>query len=383
MNLELELKERVARRAIQLLPQPQAAIRLRNLVADPAHTRTQVVDTIKLDPMLAAAVLRVANSAAYSRGSSTGMLAFAITRIGEKELSRLALAAGLGAASNAPGPLLALRAASMHDALTSALLCERLAPEFGLEPEALFTMGLLHDVGTLVALGTLELILAQHPKAPPLEADIWLSLAQAHHLELGRVLAQRWSLPAGVAEAIERHHQPDDGARDAVSVVRLSDVLLELLNAGSSLEGSWLSCIEASRRLKLLESLASVPALVVAFQADKPALVKSELVAKPPPVQTDGASFPVRVTGGRIGEIVLLSECTMLLRTSTSLPENHLEEVGLALHDGVIQLWVRVTRSTGADGRFEAEATLFDPSTSVAQRIGALFASTGAQVLAA
>ena len=114
MNLELELKERVARRAIHLMPQPQTALRLRKLVADPDHTLAQVVDAVKLDPMLAAAVLRIANSVNHSRGQSTTSLPAAVNRIGEKELARLALASGLGTATSQPGPLLGLRRAAMQ-----------------------------------------------------------------------------------------------------------------------------------------------------------------------------------------------------------------------------------------------------------------------------
>lgn len=148
-------------------------------MADPQHSLAQVVDAVKVDPLLAAAVLRIANSASHSRGQPTTSLFTAITRIGEKELARLALASGLGVASTGAGPLLALRRGAMQDALTSALICERLAPEFGLDAEHLFLEGLLHDVGRLVALATLELILAQHPKAPPMEPAAWLVLAQA------------------------------------------------------------------------------------------------------------------------------------------------------------------------------------------------------------
>ena len=38
---------------------------------------------------------------------------------------------------------------------------------FEFDPEALFVVGLLHDVGTVVALGTLEYLLAQQEPPPP------------------------------------------------------------------------------------------------------------------------------------------------------------------------------------------------------------------------
>ncbi len=379
MNLELELKERVARRAIHLMPQPQTAIRLRKLVADSGHSLTQVIDAIKIDPMLAAAVLRIANSVTHARGNPTTALSVAVTRIGEKELSRLALAAGLGASATAAGPLLAVRRGVMQDALTSALLCERLAPEFGLDPESLFLEGLLHDVGTLVALATLELMLAQHPRAPAMDTSAWLALAQTHHVELGRVLTERWGLPPSVGEVIERHHLPSAGMADATSVVRLSDELLELLHAGAPLgEGSWLRHIEPSRRAALLHSLSGVPALVAAFEAERPASVNSPVVTRPRPQSThQGVTVPASISGGRSGEVMVISSRLLLLRTKTQLPENHLEELELQLPDGPLKVWVRVTHSEGVgpDGQCEAEATLFAPTAQVSLRLRALAAS--------
>lgn len=380
MNLELELKERVARRAIHLMPQPQTALRLRKLVADPEHSLSQVVDAVKLDPMLAAAVLRIANSVNHSRGQPTTSLPAAVTRIGEKELARLALASGLGASTSQPGPLQGLRRAAMQDALTCALVCELLAPEFNLDAESLFLEGLLHDVGRLVALATLELILTQHPKAPPLDADAWQAMAQTHHIELGKVLTERWALPVIVGQVIELHHLPDDGAPDAASVVRLSDRILALLHSGAPLteaELPWLERIGPSRRSALLEALTGVPFVVAAFEAERPAASPSPLIKTPVPqaAPRTGAFFPVRVTGGRVGEVVLLSARKLVVRTSTPLPDNHLEELELQLADAPLKLWVRVTRSAQVgEGLFEAEATPFAPTGDIARRLHELFA---------
>ena len=380
MNLEIELRERVARRAIQLMPQPQSALRLRKLVADPEHSLTQLVDAIQLDPMLAAAVLRIANSASLSRGLPTTSLAAAVTRIGEKELARLALAAGLGAATSTPGPLLALRRGAMQDALTCALLCERLAPEFALDPENLFLEGLLHDVGGLVALATLELILAQHPKAAPLEAEAWEALAQTHHVELGQVLSERWALPVSVGQVIASHHLPDDGALDAAAVMRICDALLAVLKGGGALEEAelpWLARLPAGRRAPLLSALSAIPALVAAFQTEQPAVHSPAIWAPAPRPQRAGVSFPVKVSGGRTGEVMLLSAQRLLLRTSTQLPQNHLAELEVELPELPLKLWVRVTDSTrvGADGQSDAEATPFAPTAEVARRLRQLWAT--------
>lgn len=382
MALDVELRERVQRGTVHLMPQPQTALRLRNLVADPNHTLPQVVEAVALDPMLAAAVMRLANSAGVSRGQITTSLTAAVTRIGEKDLERLALASGLGPSTTAAGPLLALRRRAMQDSLASALLCERLAPEFGLDVETCFLEGLLHDVGAIVALGTLEIIVAQRPRSAAMSAEGWLALAEQHHVELGMMLSSRWQLPVRVRQVIETHHAPQTERVDAAAVVRMSDGLLALIRQGEALTEEalpWLERVPAERRAALLARLAEVPSVLAAFEGERPAGEASPLVLAPPraEVPPQGLWLPARLTGDRTGEALLLSATQLLIRTKQRVPDNHLAELELALPDEKLKLWVRFTFSgrVGVDGLAEAEATAFAPTREVSQRLQSLWSA--------
>lgn len=377
MNLEAELKERVGRRAVTLLPLRQVATRLQKVAANPARTLWELIDAVKVCPLLTASVLRLANTTGSARRPAT--LPQAIARLGDEELTRLALGAGLGTSTDDASPLLALRRGVMQDSLTSALICEQLAPEFELFPDELFLAGLLHDVGTSVALGTLEQLISLQPGFHPLEAAQWLELAQRHHVELGLALAEQWDLPAEVRQVIERHHQPEDGARDAAAVVRLSDGLLALMNDGAALGDAqlpWLDGIPSGRRARLLERLAAVPARVAGFEEQRPYSSSSSILsmppARPPP---SAASYAVRVSGGRAGQAQLLSAQHLLLRLESQLPDNYLAELELALPGAPMKVWVRVVRGAaiGTDGFAEAEVVPFAPTQSVAQRLAQLW----------
>lgn len=174
---------------------------------------------------------------------------------------------------------------------------------------------------------------------------------------------------------IEVHHLPDDGAPDAASVVRLSDVLLELLHSGISLgeaQLAWLERIEPPRRGPLLEALTAIPSTVAALEAERPAATHSAVISSATPRPApEGPSFPVKVSGGRAGEVVVLSSRRLVLHTDAQLPDNHLEELEVQLPDAPLKLWVRVTHSSGvgANGRAEAEATPFAPTAEVALRL--------------
>lgn len=363
------------------MPQPQTALRLRQLVSDPSHTLSQVVDAVAMDPMLAAAVLRLANSPSLSRGQTITGLTTAITRIGERDLERLALASGLGAATTAPGPLGSLRRRAMQDALTGALVCERLGPALGLEPEACFIEGLLHDVGQLVALGTMELIVSQMPRVDARSTEAWLALADQHHVRLGTMVAGRWQLPGRVRQVIELHHEPEVGAADAATLTRISDSTVALLRSGASLTPShlpWLERVPEERREELLAKLGAVPSLLAALEGER-TTSDSSLVLSPAPREApaQGLWLPARLSGNREGEALLLSPNQFLLRTKSRLPDNHLVEIRVELPEGQLQLWVRVTFSgrAGVDGVSEAEVTAFAPTPEVSERMESLWAA--------
>ncbi|MFT3712735.1 MAG: HDOD domain-containing protein [Archangium sp.] len=345
MDLAAALEERVARKAVHLLPQPQSALRLRNLVASPRHSLKDVVAAVMLDPMLAAAVMRIANSAAFARGGATTNLATAVQRIGEKELSRIALASSLNSSSNAAGPLLTVRREVMQRALTAAVLCERLAKFYGLDPEPMFLAGLLHDVGVLVALGTLELICSQHRNLPARSSDEWLALAMKKHVELGSMLAQHWGLPPQVAEAISQHHS--SGALSAgTALVRLSDELCAVLESGQALtvEHPSLALFDDETREAIVGVLTVLPSTVAAFSSDSPLASSPSLVAAEPADAHEGIAYTARLGRARTAKMWIQSAQEIHLEVSGTENANQLEELEFAPSSAPVKMWVRITR---------------------------------------
>lgn len=376
MIFDLELRDRVDRGAVMLLPLQSVAERLQKVVSDPARPLRDLVDAVMVCPMLTAAVMRLANEAGSARQVTT--LGQAVSHLSEEQLVRLAIGAGLGVSTNDASPLLALRRGVMQDALSSALICERLAPEFDLPPEELSLAGLLHDIGTLIALATLEQIITLQSGFIALEATAWMELAERHHVELGLKLATHWGLPIEVRKAIERHHLPDDGVDDVAAVVRLSDQLLQLANAGVSMAEAQLPGLErvpAPRRAQLFGRLEGVAGLVAGFEEQRPFSSSSSILSLSPTAPPRGRNFPVRLTGGLKGELRLLSARHLLLRLQKRLPENYLVEAELEVRGVPMKLWVRVNRSSviGADGFSDAEVVPFAPALSAVERLDELW----------
>jgi putative nucleotidyltransferase with HDIG domain len=112
-------------------------------------------------------------------------------------------------------------------ALATQHAADRVAAEVGYEHRDRLTVtSLLHDVGKLVLLHAYPGYPAQvHRGAKTPEERIHSERRElgVDHALVGGVLARRWGLPATVATAIERHHNPD--AEGEPAFIRLADML--------------------------------------------------------------------------------------------------------------------------------------------------------------
>jgi len=112
-------------------------------------------------------------------------------------------------------------------ALATQRAADRVAAEVGYEHRDRLTVtSLLHDIGKLVLLHAYPGYPAQvHLGAKTPEERIHRERRElgVDHALVGGVLARRWGLPATIATAIERHHNPD--VEGEAAFIRLADML--------------------------------------------------------------------------------------------------------------------------------------------------------------
>ena len=206
-----ELKEQ-----LEKLPASRAAaLRVVQVVDDPATGAADVAKAASADPALTARILRVANSAYYGLSGRIGTPAFAVTVVGFATVRSLAALSASGLAASSTSPDFWLRAATI--ASGSSLLARRVGAD---APEA-FCAGLLHDLGSA--------LLRQH--APEQHDDI-LDRARAGeplleletaayggtHASLCATVLAGWRFPDDLCDAIGKHH--DVPVRSAAPVRR-------------------------------------------------------------------------------------------------------------------------------------------------------------------
>jgi HD-like signal output (HDOD) protein len=149
---DLVARLREAREAVRLaadLPKVSRVVRdVLERLARPDASLPPIVATIERDPILAAQVLRLANSPYYGGRRRVGSVGEAVGLVGTQALRTLVLAGGVAAAfQRLPG--VDLRRFWL-DATAAGHAARRLARLVDADGEAAFVGGLLHGVGHLV-----------------------------------------------------------------------------------------------------------------------------------------------------------------------------------------------------------------------------------------
>jgi HD-like signal output (HDOD) protein len=291
--VEREVAELVASGQVQIFAYPAVALKLGTLLRRDNVGVAEVSRVISADPALASAVLRLANSATYNRGAtSTTQLTDAVTRVGLKAVHQVALAAGLGQEVCQAGPLQELRLLCWRWAVSSAIVCQQLAPRRHLDPGVAFLGGLLHTLGKSVAVSAMEQVLRARPRALSLPDSEWLAIVEARHRQLGILVARRWNLPPVIRAALlDSAVDGDDSApRGLTELCQLADRIIGEVEARFGIGTSDLQGLPGFLDAEEIEFAAElVPRL--------PSAIHALLEAPPPPAQRAlaGAKAPAPI----------------------------------------------------------------------------------------
>lgn len=203
------------------------ALEVQKMGADENVSLSKIEATLVRDPALSAQILRMANSSMYSGLSAVATLRQALSRIGSTQVVRLALAAAQVSLYQPRHPLFKSRMSSMwKTAYASALGAAWIASRSGHTEmaEQAFLAGLLHDVGKLVVMRSIEKLVLEGKIEGPLPDSVVMEMIDALHCEFGYDLMKRWNLPEAYCVIGRDHHlQQCDTGNVMMVCVRLID----------------------------------------------------------------------------------------------------------------------------------------------------------------
>lgn len=215
--------DKVCEAALKLPCAPSLLPRLGQALQSDSSSAQDIERLISLDPSLAAATLRMANSAALGRGGVT-TVEEAVFRLGAKEIYRLAALALVG---RWEGGITGLRWTpgdfSRH-ALCTAIAAEVLAGMTErIDPQVAYTAGLVSDVGKLALAHSCHdyypavRICVEQTKCTWEQAE--RTVLGYHHADAGSRLLHAWNFPALFIQVVEHQFLPMAAPAEALPLL--------------------------------------------------------------------------------------------------------------------------------------------------------------------
>ncbi|HEX2733244.1 MAG TPA: HDOD domain-containing protein [Polyangiaceae bacterium] len=205
---------------------PKVALELLELSRRNEASARSISDLLSKDAILAARVLRIAESPVYSAGRPIRSLDEAIMRLGLRRVSDLFMRAAVEMRIfRAAGYEEPMQRLAKHSAFTAEMARKVSRATTGFDDFA-FLCGLLHDVGAAaVAIAVTD---ADRTPSRPSFEQVW-QCAAANHARFGQRIAELWQLPSDIALVIGMHHAPSDGKHihPLAAAIALADCLAE------------------------------------------------------------------------------------------------------------------------------------------------------------
>ena len=219
---------------------PSIVFELNEVIANPLSSAEDIAQVVHRSPSLTALLLKIVNSPFYGFPSKIDKISLAVTLIGTREISGLALGISLiSLFTNIPKEIL-----SMHSFLRHSLACgiisRILAAHRSLpQTEQLFVSGLLHDLGRLILYSyfpeeSLNLLSRARSSETLLYEQENDDLG-CNHTHVIKHLLQLWKLPMVLENNVFFHHSPFEAQQPVpATLVHIADIITNGLGIGTS-----------------------------------------------------------------------------------------------------------------------------------------------------
>lgn len=243
MRAPIDLDETIER-AHELPPLPQSACRLATLLAGDDYEIDDVAEVVRLDPVLSARILRLANSSANAGVQEVSDIPLAILRAGPAEVLGVAVGAAAQKSLDAPLDAYGLSEGALWRHSVAAALATQQMKRLRVRavPAEAFAAALLHDIGLFVLSRQMTPELIDLVRRSRTEGGRGTTAAEVeilgtHHGEVGGMVAQTWGLPDSMVAGISFHHSPEEApterCREVARCVALADAVAVAIGEGT------------------------------------------------------------------------------------------------------------------------------------------------------
>lgn len=242
--VEKPTAEEINRAIARVQPIPQVAIKIVRMIGDNRYNLQDVAEEVRQDQIIAAKVLKLSNSALVGWDGRIDSVDKALMILGERMLLILVMSSYMEVLFAESGHAYSLCKGSLyHHSIGTALVAEKLARITGKAPAAVaYTAGLMHDIGKVVldhfVTRNIPLFYRRTQKDIIDLEQAELEILGIRHTEVGGRLAQLWSIPQNLTEAILYHHQPEKAILnpELTYIIYLADLILSQFWVNGTLE---------------------------------------------------------------------------------------------------------------------------------------------------
>lgn len=220
------LKEKIIKAVETLPPLPLVLNKLLETIEDDRVAARDLADIIAQDPVLAAEVLKLVNSAVYSLEAKISNLQHAVVIIGFEAIKKLALGISVvNTVAKMPiykETLHKFWIHSMETAIIAKKIAVHLPPVFKVTKtltEEIFVGGLLHDIGKIILIYAMKfdyLRLLKRVKVENNRTNLCV-LERDHygmdHTDVGAILSNKWYFSTNLRAMIKYHNKPSEVVR--------------------------------------------------------------------------------------------------------------------------------------------------------------------------
>ena len=224
-----------------ILPEiPAVVFELNEVIANPMSSAEHIAEVVNRSPSLTALLLKIVNSSFYGFPSKIDKVSHAVTLIGTREISGLALGISiLSIFKNIPKEIIDMYSFLKHS-LACGILSRVLAAHLNSnQTEQLFVAGLLHDLGRLILYihfpKESHNIITRSRNRSKLLFKEETDYLGCDHAEVGKQLMKQWKLPLILENNVFYHHNPSQSQQPVpATIVHLADIIVNSLGIGSS-----------------------------------------------------------------------------------------------------------------------------------------------------
>jgi HD-like signal output (HDOD) protein len=225
-----ELAKRLSRGPLDLPSFPKVVIRIREALKNPDTSTEKTVTLVGSEPLLAARLLKTANSVAFNpTGKRVTELRTAVTRLGQQVVQGAAVAFAIQQMKDEPKLRSITRPLSdlWKHSIAVASLCQIVASRTKVNPDEAFLTGLLHGVGRLYIL--VQAVASTSSVREELTAAEFVA---GWHPSIGKAVLENWQVGEAIAQAVNDQSDLDHTTRgdpDLTDVLIVSIFLATLL----------------------------------------------------------------------------------------------------------------------------------------------------------